>query len=361
MHSTLEGVTIVITQSGVQVGDTLYTDAEGNAFTTLPYGYYTATFSYPNRTTISTNFRITKETYMIFVYPESIDSTTSEITEGIYVSTSNNLFVWDGDESWLTRSLNPYPIYHLEYFDTALWGIATNGYLYEYNGTDSWLLRATLGKTPAGLLTFGDYLYTVSSDGTLYQYDNEGAFTSVTSTLNYQPQGLAIYNNELYTVTWHYTVGGKFYKWNGTDDWTLLTTAADFTNPLGNLTVYNSKIYTTSGTNTPGYLFEFNPAGSYTKYAFPYGYQPGKSIVFNDSLYVVVAGYSQLYVWGGDTTWTLKAYRAGSSLDVRLTEYNNKLYAATDDGELLEWDGISLWILKASGIATIYDALLVET
>ena len=67
--SLFAGVTITIYQNG-SVVDTLTTDSNGYGATTINAGYYTLTFTYPDRAPSSFDMTINhNNTYLVFAFP----------------------------------------------------------------------------------------------------------------------------------------------------------------------------------------------------------------------------------------------------------------------------------------------------
>lgn len=366
----MQDVAIVITQNGIQVGSTLYTNAAGQAFTTLSPGNYTATFSATGRSTVTTNFSIVQnDNYMIFVYPDTSDAETPSVTAGVYAVSNDGLYQWDGVDTWDLRTLNTYPLKSIVELNGTLYAGAADGILYEWNADNQWIAKTeALDKSINILIVFNNKLYTiityvtygetVETNSVLYEWTvNTLAFVPVTEDINYTISSLVVYDNTLYGVTFN---PANLVEWTG-EAWST-TISTTTTSSSSNAVVFNDKIYATSMTYYK--LYEFNPATeTFTQYnCLTVGSQPYLLIVFNNKLYVHRIGYATLFEWEGGATFTQKVSRAGSSI-TGFAINGSLLYAVTSEGHLLEWDGgeSTIWALKAMGIGGINAAVAVES
>lgn len=358
----MEGVAIVITQNGIQVGSTLYTDTTSRAFTTLPPGNYSAAFSYTGRDTVYVNFQIVEDlNYMILVYPDTSLPTVTSVPVGIYCVTSAGLYQWDGTDSWDLRALNTYALTSIVVLDSKLYAGSTQGNLYEWNFNNQWTEKVE-GDTLSvwAMIVFNSKIYAIRGSATideyaLYEWDGVDAWVQKAPADDDYITGLAVFNNELYAVK----NDGSLIKWNGTDDWITIISLSLSGVRAPNLVEYNSKLYSAIW---DGQLHEYIPSTStHNAYDFPGGSQLNLAVVFNNALYVApISSSASLYVWGGSTTFTSKL--TGSGHITGFAEYGGKLYAVTDGGYLYEWDGGSAteWSLKAMNIASISAVLAVE-
>jgi hypothetical protein len=87
--SLFEGVTITLYQNGETVA-TITTDSNGYAATTINAGYYTLTFSYPDRAPSSFDITINhNNTYLVFAFPYYETLMSQIVTSATLTQTSD--------------------------------------------------------------------------------------------------------------------------------------------------------------------------------------------------------------------------------------------------------------------------------
>lgn len=274
-------------------------------------------------------------------------------------ATTGQLLKWNGVDAWVVMaapyagwSSNEY-MQSLVVFNGKIYGAVGGGghtgfdpILFEWNGTDAWISVASYLIVGDGydsramncMLIFDGAIYLGDRNGNLLKWNGVDACTRVAFRIAGLSEvlSLEIHNNELY--------GGMYYgalnKYVEGSGWSTVAPALSGggARQLRAMKSFNGKLY---GACRYGYLMEWNGVDAWSDRlpdtAFGETFQ-WNMIIYQGSLYVGEWG-GDGYRWDGSATaWEnaitkVVSYSAYNGMAV----FNNKIYATTQGGGLVEW------------------------
>jgi hypothetical protein len=226
--------------------------------------------------------------------------------------------------------------------------------LYEWSGGDRWV--AVANRENWGSTIGNDYTYTLTEcDGKLYclfqdaegatavsiliEWNGSNAWINRSSPLTNIGIPMVSFGNELYASR------SYLRKWNGTDDWDIVSDAQY----VIDLIVFNGKIYGTK--YAEGILYEWNGINSWVAKtsAMTFGIYWRPLCVHAGAIYSFSQGLGtapQMYKWTGSGEWAYVAdFPSTLQNFASMYSFNGSLFVGTvdiagvADGLLYKWNG----------------------
>jgi hypothetical protein len=249
-------------------------------------------------------------------------------------------------------------------YDGNIYGVSDYTNLFRLDGGDTWTQvlpqYGTSLSSHGALAVFGSELFIgTSNDGKLLSYRagiGQSTWSLCASQYSTQTRvcDLQVFGGELYAAT-----GGSstsyLLKWNGSNAWTTIADkiSGTFDTRLTRMIEFNAKLY--AGCYPSGKLAELSGSSLVDKGTCTDDMI--SCIIAHDSkLYLATDyDYGLLFEWNGTDTLTQKAGAYGSDLIYALISDGTSIYAGTDNGKCLKWNGTNAWDLESASFESSFQ------
>jgi PKD repeat protein len=185
--------------------------------------------------------------------------------------------------------------------------------------------------------------------------------STLVTQLSYRSQqliwDLAVYKSKLYGGTYS---GAELFEWNGTNAWASVANSTGYDTELLLVFSVNNRLYAVMN---PFKLLRWDDVSAWeTIHIISVGDTRSAAMVEYDN-HIYFAGWETGNLYRSDGISVIEGPFATLSSGVyvqTMLVFNNKIYAGTRDGRLMEWDGAANWVEKAPSTCEVITKLAIH-